>query len=309
MTEILTIEILTMVLSGSMILATPILFAALGEIYGERAGVLNLGVEGIMSLTAFVALWVSYSSGSIWMGLLAALLVGGLIALIHSFACVSIGINQLISGLLILTLADGIANFSYRSLSGLITPTIEPLEQISIPVLSQIPVLGPVLFQHNILVYLAFLFAIIFGFILYKTTWGLKVIGVGMNPEACDVAGINVNKIRHLCVILGGVMAGFGGAFLTLGYIGIYGRGIVAGRGWIAIIVVIFSRWSPYRAILGSLIFGLGYSIAANLIGIGVEVPSHLLMMLPYIVALIVIVFMFKRTKGPLALTVPYRRK
>jgi simple sugar transport system permease protein len=153
------------------------------------------------------------------------------------------------------------------------------------------------------------LFAIVFGFVLYKTTWGLKIRGVGENPEACDAAGINVNRIRYLCVILSGVMAGFGGAFLSLGYLGLYGSGIASGRGWIAIIVVIFSCWSPYRAILGSLIFGAGYSIAANLIGIGIGVSGYLLQMLPYIVALIVISLMFKRTKGPSALTVPYRRK
>jgi len=301
------IEILTAILSGSVILATPILFSALGEIYDERAGVLNLGIEAIMSLTAFVSLWISYSSGSYWMGTMAAILVGGLVALIHSFACVTVGINQLISGLLILTLADGIANFSYRSLS--VTPTIEPLKPINIPRLSQIPVLGPILFQHNIFVYLAFLLAVIFGFILYKTTLGLKIRGVGENPEACDAAGINVNRIRYLCVILSGVMAGLGGASLTLGYIGLYGRGIAAGRGWIGIIVVILSRWSPYRAILGSLIFGLGYSIASNLIGMGVGVPYYFLLMSPHIIALFVISFMFKRTKGPSALTVPYRRK
>lgn len=307
MTEI--IDILTSILSGSVILSTPILFSSLGEIYDERAGVLNLGIEAIMSLTAFVALWISYSTGSYWMGTLAAILVGGLVALIHSFACVTIGINQLISGLLIITLADGIANFSYRSLSASVVPIIAPLKPINIPGLSQIPVLGSILFQHNIFVYLAFLFAIIFGFILYKTTWGLKIRGAGENPQACDAAGINVNRMRYLCVILSGVMAGFGGASLTLGYIGLYDRGIAGGRGWIAIIVVILSRWSPYRAILGSLIFGLGYSIASNLIGIGVGVPYYFLLMLPYIIALIVISFMFKRTKGPAALTVPYRRK
>lgn len=303
------IAILTAILSGGVVLATPILFSALGEIYDERAGVLNLGIEAIMSLTAFVALWIGYSSGSYLMGTLAAILVGGLVALIHSFACVTIGINQLISGLLILTLADGIANFSYRSVSASIVPIIEPLKPINIPGLSQIPVLGPILFQHDIFVYLGFLFAIIFGFILYKTTWGLKIRGVGENPEACDAAGINVNRIRHLCVILSGVMAGFGGASLTLGYIGLYDRGIAAGRGWIAIIVVIFSRWSPYRAILGSLIFGIGYSTAANLIGVGVGVSYYFLLMLPHIIALIVISFLVKRTKGPSALTVPYRRK
>jgi len=303
------IEILTAILSGSVVLATPILFSALGEIYDERAGVLNLGIEATMSLTAFVSLWISYSSGSYLVGTLAAILVGGLVALIHSFACVTIGINQLISGLLILTLADGIANFSYRNLSASTTLIIEPLKAINIPVLSQIPVLGPILFQHNIFVYLAFLFAIILGYILYKTTWGLKIRGVGENPEACDAAGMNVNRIRHLCVILSGVMAGLGGASLTLGYIGLYDRGIAAGRGWIAIIVVIFSRWSPYRAILGSLIFGIGYSVASNLIGIGAGTSYHFLLMLPYIIAIIVISFTFKRTKGPSALTVPYKRK
>lgn len=303
------INVLTAILSGGVVLTTPILFSALGEIYDERAGVLNLGIEAIISLTAFVALWVGYSTGSYLMGTLAAALVGGLIGLIHSFACVTIGINQLIAGLLIITLADGIANFSYRIVSASIVPIIKPLKPINIPGLSQIPVLGPILFQHNIFVYLAFFFAIIFGFVLYKTTWGLKIRGVGENPEACDAAGINVNRIRHLCVILSGVMAGFAGASLSLGYIGLYDRGIAAGRGWVSIIVVIFSRWSPYRAILGSLIFGIGYSIASTLIGIGVGISYHFLLMLPYLIALIVISLMVKRTKGPSALTVLYRRK
>lgn len=304
-------DTLTLILSGSVTLAIPILFSALGEIYDQRAGVLNLGLEAIMSLSAFVAMWVGSITGSYLMGTLAAILVGSLVALIHGFACITIGINQIISGLLLVTLADGIANFSYASiirLSGVphALPTLKP---IPIPGLSQIPVLGPVLFKQNIFVYLAFLFAIAFGLVLYKTTWGLKIRGAGENPQACDAAGINVNRIRYLCVILSGVMAGFGGAFLSLGYLGMYGPGIASGRGWIAIIVVILSCWSPYRAILGSLIFGVGYSIAANFIGIGIGVSSYLLQMIPYITALIVIILMFKRTKGPSALSVPYRRK
>jgi ABC-type uncharacterized transport system permease subunit len=303
------IEILIAILSGSVILATPILFSALGEIYDERAGVLNLGIEGIMSVTAFAGLWATYISGSIGTGVLAAVSAGALVALIHGFACVTAGINQLISGLLISILADGVANFGYRSVYGLVSATIEPLKPINIPVLTQIPVIGPVLFQQNIFAYGAFLFAIIFGFVLYRTTWGLKIRAVGENPVACDTAGIDVNRVRYLCVILSGVMAGLGGACLALGYLGMYERGIVAGRGWIAIIVVILSRWSPYRAVLASLIFGFGYSTASALIGAGVGVPYYLLMMLPYIIAIIVIPFMFKRARGPSALTVPYRRK
>lgn len=303
------IDTITSILSGSLILATPILLSALGEIYGESSGVINLGIEGIMNLAAFTALWVTSLTNSYILGTLAGILVGILITLIHSFSCVTIGINQLISGLLILTLANGIADFGYRRVSGAIPPTTVPIGRIMIPGLSQIPILGPILFQHNIFVYTSLLLAIIFGFILYKTTWGLKIRAVGENPVACDAAGINVNRIRYICTLLSGAMAGLGGASFTLGYIGIYGRGITAGRGWIALIVVIFSRWSPYRAILGSFIFGLGYSIASNLIGIGAGAYYYFLLMLPYILALSVMLFIFKRYKGPAALGIPYKKK
>lgn len=302
------LEIVSSIVSASMILATPILFAALGEIFAERAGVLNLGIEGIMSLSAFVALWVTFSTGSYVLGLMAALLAASGIALLHAIATVRIGVNQLITGLLILSLATGIANFSYRSVSATTIPTVEPLQPIPIPLLSQIPILGPFLFSQNILVYLALTLTIIFGLVLYRTTLGLKIRAVGENPYASDAAGINVNRIRLLCVVFGGVLAGLAGATLTLGYLGIYEGGIVAGRGWIAIVVVIFSRWSPYRAVIGSILFGLGYSIASGLIGIGVGIPYYFLLMLPYIIALVAISF-FRKGRAPAGLTVPYKRK
>lgn len=316
-------DILTSILAGGVVLAAPILFASIGEVYDERAGVINLGIEATISLSAFIALWVTFETGDYVAGTLAALVVGAFIAMIHSFACVTMRINQLITGLLILTLADGIANFT----NGIVVermrekmiedplayptavPTVNPLQAIDIPILSDIPVLGEVLFKHNAFVYLSFLLAVVFGLILYKTTWGLKIRGVGENPEACDAAGINVNWVRHLCVILSGIMAGFAGASITLGYIGLYDRGIAAGRGWIAIIVVIFSRWNPYRAIAGSLIFGIGYSVAANLIGAGTGISYYFLLMMPYIVALVLIILLVRKTKGPSALTVPYWRK
>ncbi len=321
--EISLIDILTSILAGGVVLSATILFASIGEVYDESAGVINLGIESTISLTAFIALWVCFETGDYVLGTLAALAVGGCVALIHSFASVTMRINQLISGLLILTLADGIANF----MNGIVIenmrermledplaystaiPTVTPLPAIFIPILSDIPVLGPILFQHNAFVYLAFFLAVVFGLILYKTTWGLKVRGVGENPEACDAAGINVNLVRYLCVILSGIMAGFAGASITLGYIGLYDRGIAAGRGWIAIIVVIFSRWNPYKAIVGSLIFGIGYSAAANLIGAGAGISYYFLLTMPYIVALVVIILFVGKTKGPSALTVPYWRK
>ncbi len=303
------IEIITSIIAGGIVLAVSILFVSIGEVYNERAGVINLGLEAIISLSAFVGLWVTFETGNFFLGTLAAIVMGAGVGLIHSFTCVKMRVNQLIAGLLILSLADGLANFLYKSAIKKTVPFVNPLPSISIPFLSDIPVLGEILFQHNAFVYLAYFLAIVFGLILYKTTWGLKIRAVGENPEACDVAGINVNRIRHLCDIFSGAMAGLAGAFISLGYIGLYDRGIAGGRGWIAIIVVIFSRWSPYRAILGSLIFGIGYSVAATLIGVGSGIPYYFLLIMPYLVALIVIVLFVGTSKAPSALTVPYWRK
>ena len=311
------IELLTSILADGVLFAVPILFASIGEIYNERAGVINLGLEAIITLSAFVGvfvtfgLWETFGTGAFFVGTLAAMVTGAGVGLIHSFTCVKMRVNQLIAGLLILTLADGVANFLNLTIMPKRPPGFKTLPSINIEGLSNIPVLGEILFQHNAFVYLAYLLAIVFGLILYKTTWGLKIRAVGENPEACDAAGINVNLIRHLCDIFSGVMAGLAGAFLSLGYIGAYDSGIAGGRGWIAIIVVIFSRWSPFRAILGSLIFGLGFSAVGVLIG-ALNIPSNLTQlfnMIPFIVALVVIVLFRGTTKAPSALTVPYWRK
>ena len=309
MIDIYLWQLLTSILAGGIVLAVPILFVSIGEVYNERAGVINLGLEATISLTAFVGLWVTFETGDFFLGTLAAIVMGAGVGLIHSFTCVKMRVNQLIAGLLILVLVDGLANFLNSVVQKKTVPRVTYLPDIYIPFLSDIPVLGEIFFQHNAFVYLAYFLAIVFGLILYKTTWGLKIRAVGENPEACDAAGINVNLIRHLCDIFSGVMAGLGGAFITLGYIGSWVGGIAGGYGWIAIIVVIFSRWSPYRAILGSLIFGIGYSVAGNLIGEISGISYYFLLIIPYLVALIVIVLFRGTTKAPSALTVPYWRK
>jgi len=309
-------DLITPILAASLPLSMPILFASVGEVYAERAGILNLGIEGIMGLSAFVSLWVTYSTGSYLYGLLAAIVAAGLMGLLYSYASVRIGTNQLITGLLIYTLSLGIADFSYRRLTSVSFPLIQPLPPISIPGLSDLPVVGPVLFHQNVMVYASLAVAIVMGAVLYRTTWGLKIRAVGENPEASDAAGINVNMVRQLCVLFGAMMAGVGGASLTLGYLGLYNSGglLVAGRGWIALVVVIFSRWSPYRAVAGSWVFGLGYSIAATSIGSGLvagaaQGTEYFLLMIPYVFAL-AFVFVFHRgTKPPSSLTVPYKRK
>lgn len=310
------VDLLTSILQASLPLSMPILFAAVGEVYAERAGVLNMGVEGIMTLAAFVSLWTTFLTGSYLLGALAAVAAGIALGLLHSLACVKIGVNQLIVGLLVYTIGGGIADFAYRHVTATTLPIITPLPNIDVPYLTGIPYIGPMIFQQNVLVYLSFATAVVMGLILYKTTWGLKVRSVGENPEAADAAGINVNLTRHLCVLIGGALAGLGGAAIILGYLGLYNTGdtVVAGRGWIAIVVVIFARWSPYRAILGAWIFGFGYSVAATLIGSGGGLSAltgnpYFLLMLPYVFALVVILIFHRGTKPPSSLTVPYKRR
>jgi general nucleoside transport system permease protein len=304
------------ILAASLPLTMPILYASIGEVYAERSGVLNMGIEGVMGLSALVSLWVTFATGSYALGLLAAVAAGAAMGALHSFATVKIGINQLIAGLLIYTLSGGIADFAYRILTAKSFLTVRPLPSAHIPLLSDLPVVGPILFSQNIMVYASFAVAIVLGLVLYRTTWGLKIRAVGENPEASDAAGINVSLVRHVCVILGGALAGVAGASLVLGYLGLYNPGdtLVAGRGWIAIVVVIFARWSPYKAIAGSWLFGLGYSIAAAFIGSGIfsdlgPGTGYFLLAIPYIFAIIFILVFHRGTKSPSSLTVPYKRK
>ena len=304
------------ILSTSLTLTMPILFASIGEVYAERSGVLNMGIEGVMGLAALVALWVTFVTGSYFYGLGAAIIAGVAMGILHSFVTVKVGINQLITGLLIYSLSVGIADFSYRIMTAHSFPVIQPLQPVHIGFLSDLPVVGSILFSQNILVYASFAVAIVLGLVLYKTTWGLEIRAVGENPEAADAAGINVNRVRHLCVILGAALAAVGGASLVLGYLGLYNAGdtLVAGRGWIAIVVVIFAGWSPYKAIAGSWLFGLGYSIAATFIGSGIFSSlgpgiGYFLLAIPYILAIVFILVFHKGTKSPSSLTVPYKRK
>jgi len=304
------------ILAASLTLTMPILYASVGEVYAERSGVLNMSIEGIMTLAALVSLWVTYSTGSYLDGIVAAVLAAAAVGVLHSLVTVRIGINQLIAGLLIYSLAGAIADFGYGLLTQKTFPIIHPIRPVYIGGLSNLPVVGPILFSQNVLVYASFAVALVLGLVLYKTTWGLKVRAVGENPEAADAAGINVNLVRHLCVILGAILAGVGGASLVVGYLGLYNSGdtLVAGRGWIAIVVVIFARWSPYKAIAGSWLFGLGYAIAAVFIGSNIfsslgPGTGYFLLAIPYIFAIVFIIVFHRGTKPPSSLTVPYKRK
>jgi len=301
------------VLYASLTLTMPILFASIGEVYAERSGVLNMGIEGVMGLSALVSLWVTITTGSYLYGLGAAIIAGAAMGALHSFITVKVGVNQLIVGLLIYTLAGSIADFIFRTNVYTLAGGIPAISPVYIPVLSDLPAVGKILFSQNIMVYASFAVAIILGLILYRTTWGLEIRAVGENPEASDAAGINVNRVRHLCVLLGGILAGVAGASLVLGYLGVYTTGdtLVAGRGWIAIVVVIFAGWSPYKAIAGSWLFGLGYSIASTsgiFSSLG-PATAYFFLAIPYILAIVFILIFHKGTKPPSSITVPYKRK
>jgi simple sugar transport system permease protein len=309
-------DLVVSILAASLPLTMPILYASVGEVFAERSGVLNMGIEGVMSLSAFVSLWVCFTTGSYTYGLLAGIGVGVLMGVLHSFVTVRMGVNQLIAGLMLYFLALYMSDFGYVIVTKTSYLHVLPLSPVQIPILSKLPAVGPILFNQNIFVYASFVVAIVGGLVLYRTTWGLKIRAVGENPEASDSAGINVNLVRHLCVILGSALAAVGGASLVLGYLGLYATGdtLVAGRGWIAIVVVIFARWSPNKAIAGAWLFGLGYSIAAIFIGSGLfsilgTASGYFLLSIPYIFAIIFMLIFHRGTKAPSSLTVPYKRK
>ncbi len=232
---------------------TAILFATIGEIFAERSGVLNLGVEGMMLMGAMTGYGVSYATGNPWLGLLAAMLVGTLMALLHAFVTVTLRADQVVSGLALTFLGVGMS-------AVLGAPLVEvrnapKLPAFDIPVLSQIPILGPILFQHNVIVYMGFILIPVAWFYIYRTRRGMELRAIGEYPAAADVLGVNVYLQRYLYVMLGGCLAGAGGAALSLAITPLWIEGMTAGQGWIAVGLVIFSGWDPLRAAMGSYLF------------------------------------------------------
>jgi simple sugar transport system permease protein len=306
--EIFTAAFLTSLGAAAVRVATPLVLVSMGELVSERSGVLNMSLEGTMAVGAFTAYVVALLSGSTLLGLLSALAIGGLVGLFLAFACVTVRANQVVIGLALVFLLTGLVGFVFRAHFGiiLIPQTIEQLPVVRIPILADIPYVGTVFFEHNILVYFAFALVPILSFILYKTDFGLKIRAVGEKPEAVDVLGINVYNLRYICVVFGGIMAGCGGALLSL-ELGFFREYMVAGRGWMAIAIVIFGNWKPSRALGGALLFGLVDAFQYR-IQIIVRLPYMLLLALPYAVTIIALVLVSRRTGAPSALGEPYTR-
>ena len=299
-------------LMGAMMrMATPIIFATLGEILAERSGVLNLGIEGIMLMGAMTGFLVSFVSGSLWVGVFAAALVGMILGLLMAYLSVHLGLSQHVSGLGITLFATGLAMFIYRLRFGspTVPPTVEPFKQIAIPLLSKIPIIGPGLFTQYSLTYVAWLLVPILSILLYRTKMGLKIRTVGENPLAADTIGVNVNLTRTLCLVIGGALMGIGGAFLTLAHQNMFLIDVIGGRGWVAIAMVIFGNWDPLKGTIGALIFGFLDGLQLRLQGLGFDISFHIFLMIPYLLTIIALIGVSRKAAIPAGLLKPYRRE
>ncbi len=291
----MNLDIILALLAAAVQSGTPILTATLGEIVTERSGILNLGVEGIMAMGALAAFAVTLWTGSPVAGLLAAGACGSLLAGVHGLVCLGFQGNQVVSGLALTILGAGLANYLGTPLVGSSAPGFQPLP---IPGLAQIPLLGPVFFRQDALVYGSILIVPLLWFYLNATRWGLGLRAVGENPEASRAAGLHTLGYRWVGVLVGGWLMGWGGAYLSLAYTHSWTNGLTAGRGWIAVALVIFAFWRPYRALLGALLFGGVMAFQFRLQAVGTHIPSSLLMMLPYALTIMVLVFSSRRGGG-----------
>ena len=293
-----------------------LLLAGLGETINQRAGVFNLGCEGIMAMGAFMAFLPPYflagtplEGGANLMGLGLAMLVGAVLGLLFALVVVTFRAPQGIAGIGLQMLGWGIAGTLFRHYVGGVTgvPGIAPMP---IPVLSRIPILGPVLFNHNPLVYIAFLLVPVFWYILFKTPWGLKVRAVGTYPRAADSLGIRVARVRYQALALGGAMAGLAGAYLSLAQAKMFADDLVAGRGFIAVALVYFGRWHPVGIMLGALLFSLAQALQLSIQVAGIDFPYEFAVMLPYVLVIVVLALVRKaRMVGPTELGKPFDRE
>jgi simple sugar transport system permease protein len=291
---------------------TILLFPIIGEIFTERSGILNLGIEGMMIIGALVGFATAFITGQIYWAFFMGMLAGGLASLIHAFISITLRGNQVVSGLALSIFGLGVTNFYGQGFVNLQLAHTVP--QVIIPGLSQIPFFGPILFKQDYMVYLSYILVIITWFILFKTKAGIQLRAVGQNAQAADAMGVNVYKVRYFWTFFGGLMAGAGGAYLTLNCAPFWLDDITAGRGWVAIALVIFARWNPPYALIGAYLFGAINALQFQLQSMGTTIPSALLSMQPYFLTFILIIVATLLVKAkhigvPKELGIPYARE
>lgn len=300
-------------LHAAVVAGTPLLLATLGEILTEKAGNLNLGVEGMMLIGAVMGFVTGYSTGSPIAALFAAMAAGAFGALIYAVLTISLRANQIVTGLALTIFGTGLSSLLGQKVVGQSMPeNIKAFfSPVNIPLLVDIPYIGQILFNHDLFIYLSYLITIITGIYLYKTTTGLNLKAVGENPAAADAVSINVTLYKYINILLGGALAGLGGAYLSIVHVPTWQENISAGRGWIAVALVIFAAWNPYKAIIGSYLFGgldiIGFRIKSTL------VSPYIIGMLPYLATIVILVFISarksKKNSPPKSLGLAYFRE
>lgn len=308
METILNANFISELLLSMVRMATPILIVALAELYSEKAGMVNIGLDGIMAFGALVGFFVSYKTGNPYLGIVAGAAGGMLINMVYAFCTIVLGAEQIVYGMAINIFAPAIASFLYKALFGIKSTLISAdlMKIVPVPFLRDIPYLGKILFNHTPIVYLAYLLVPLTYFFFTKTKMGLNYSAVGEYPKAAESLGIHVKKMKFLaCTICGG-LAGIGGAYLTTCYIGTYSDGIVSGRGFIALSAVIFGRWAPGGVLVAALLFGFTDALQLRLQILNSGTPYQLLAMIPYVCTLFVLAFFGIKKAGPKANGRPY---
>jgi ABC-type uncharacterized transport system permease subunit len=279
-------EFLTQALVAAVEMGTPLLFATLGGVISERAGVINLGMEGLLLVGALVAFVTMLGTQSYLAALGAAALVSGTVTMVHGLVCLVLRANQIASGLALTLFGTGLSGLFGDKLIG---KTIEPLDNHALPGLSQIPLIGPALFNQDVLVYLSYACVLATWFILYKSRLGLTIRSMGENPEVCDTMGLSVLGYRFWCLVVGGMFIGLGGAYFSLALNSYWVDNITAGRGWIAVALVIFAFWHPLKALAGAYLFGFAIALELRLQLLGIGLSPYFLKMLPYLLTILVL--------------------
>jgi simple sugar transport system permease protein len=307
MSEVLTLAVLVGIINSMIALATPFLYAGIGEVFAQRSGVVNLGVDGIMLLGAFFSFYTVLLTGNLWLGLLVAALVGLAMGLVMSVVSVTLKAEQGVSGIGLYMLGLGLSSLLFKVLIGTVK-TVEGFKPLPIPLLSDLPIIGPILFNNSVLVYGAFLLVPLAWVVLEKTGLGLKITAVGQNPAAADSLGISVTKIRYLSVCIGAVLAGIAGASLSISLLNLFQDDLTAGQGFIAVALVYFGGWNPWGVLAGALLFSVVNSIQLWMQVLGVKIPSSVAVMLPYLLTIAALTVTANRARQPAALNKPFER-
>lgn len=307
MNELTTAAIIVGILTSAVRLATPYLYAGIGEAIAELSGVVNLGVDGIMLMSAYGAFFIALNTGNLWLGLLAGALIGVLMGLLMAFISVTLKAEQGISGIGLYMFGLGLSSLLFKTTIGTVK-TITGFQPIKLPLLGDIPYIGDIAFNQSLPVYGAFLLVPIAWFILDKTTWGLRLKAVGQTPAAADSLGVNVDRVRYVGTVTGALLAGLAGASLSLALVNLFQENLTAGQGFIAVALVYFGGWRPFGIMLGALLFSTVNAFQLWMQVLNVPIPSDVAVMLPYLLTIIALALTVSRVRGPAALNKPFER-